>query len=394
MTDCHSSNVARNKSFGIRVEDTVDDERPQRGRDRPPTIFNLSERSREPVIQENHERLVTPAHLKNVLNDFQTKMTVVVQEQIKNNMLFFQVNPDPAVVNPPKGYSLEGPLGPSRPPRQEMSKRPSKEKQPAISEHRRKMDRKLVVRTQDNMHPSGHRMERDAREYLEAKKATALQRSALGSNPYLRDPPLRLPSKTEGRSLGLSAIQPRAAKACRSANSKTIGKQLAYIVRGESKFKNLKKNKTTAGVSVTFLGENVATGVKLEDQIALGKRLVLVGSTGTVRSQKDAAYGANLEVRLREADYPIGQDQSSFVLSLMKWRGDLAIVGNLQSQISVGRGSNMVVRVALNNKQSGQITARTSSSDHLALAYAGLMPIALALYQKLRPNVSENYSIY
>lgn len=174
----------------------------------------------------------------------------------------------------------------------------------------------------------------------------------------------------------------------------TIGKQLAYIVRGESKFKNLKKNKTAAGVSVTFLGENVATGVKLEDQIALGKRLVLVGSTGTVRSQKDAAYGANLEVRLREADYPIGQDQSSFVLSLMKWRGDLAIGGNLQSQISVGRGSKMAVRVALNNKQSGQITVRTSSSDHLALAYAGLMPIALALYQKLRPNVTENYSIY
>lgn len=174
----------------------------------------------------------------------------------------------------------------------------------------------------------------------------------------------------------------------------TIGKQLAYIVRGESKFKNLKKNKTAAGVSVTFLGENVATGVKLEDQIALGKRLVLVGSTGTVRSQKDAAYGANLEIRLREADYPIGQDQSSFVLSLMKWRGDLAIGANLQSQISVGRSSKMAVRFALNNKQSGQITVRTSSSDHVALAYAGLIPIALALYRKFRPNVSENYSIY
>lgn len=174
----------------------------------------------------------------------------------------------------------------------------------------------------------------------------------------------------------------------------TIGKQLAYIVRGESKFKNLKKNKTAAGVSVTFLGENVATGVKLEDQIALGKRLVLVGSTGTVRSQKDAAYGANFEVRLREADYPIGQDQSSFVLSLMKWRGDLAIGANLQSQLSVGRGTKMAVRVALNNKQSGQITVRTSSSDHVALAYAGLVPIALAIYRKFRPNVSENYSIY
>ncbi|XP_057535959.1 translocase of chloroplast 159, chloroplastic isoform X2 [Amaranthus tricolor] len=174
----------------------------------------------------------------------------------------------------------------------------------------------------------------------------------------------------------------------------TIGKQLAYIVRGETKFRNLKKNKTGGGVSVTFLGENVATGVKLEDQIALGKRLVLVGTTGTVRSQKDAAYGANLELRLNDADHPIGQDQSSFVLSLMKWRGDLAIGANAQSQFSVGRSSKMAVRISLNNKQSGQITVKTSSSDHLALSFAGLIPIALSIYQKLRPIASENYSIY
>ncbi|XP_057549151.1 translocase of chloroplast 159, chloroplastic-like isoform X2 [Amaranthus tricolor] len=174
----------------------------------------------------------------------------------------------------------------------------------------------------------------------------------------------------------------------------TIGKQLAYIIKGETKFKNLKKNKTAGGISVTFLGENVATGVKLEDQISLGKRLVFVGSTGTVRSQKDAAYGANLELRLKDADHPINQDQSSFVLSLMKWRGDLAIGGNVQSQISVGRNAKMAVRVALNNKQSGQITVKTSTSDHLALAYAGLVPIALAIYQKFWPNASENYSIY
>ncbi|CAO2824425.1 unnamed protein product [Amaranthus hypochondriacus] len=174
----------------------------------------------------------------------------------------------------------------------------------------------------------------------------------------------------------------------------TIGKQLAYIIKGETKFKNLKKNKTAGGISVTFLGENVATGVKLEDQISLGKRLVFVGSTGTVRSQKDAAYGANLELRLKDADHPINQDQSSFVLSLMKWRGDLAIGGNVQSQISVGRNAKMAVRVALNNKQSGQITVKTSTSDHLALAYTGLIPIALAIYQKFWPNASENYSIY
>ncbi|KAL8139853.1 hypothetical protein V2J09_005874, partial [Rumex salicifolius] len=173
-----------------------------------------------------------------------------------------------------------------------------------------------------------------------------------------------------------------------------IGKQLGYIVRGETKLKNMKKNKTAAGVSVTFLGESVATGVKVEDQISVGKRLVFVGSTGTVRSNKDAAYGANLEVRLRDSDFPIGQDQSSFVLSLMKWRGDLALGANLQSQISVGRNSKVNVRVALNNKLSGQITVRTSSSDHLQLALVGVLPIALSILRIFKPAVTENYQIY
>ncbi|KAI3932333.1 hypothetical protein MKW98_025053 [Papaver atlanticum] len=175
----------------------------------------------------------------------------------------------------------------------------------------------------------------------------------------------------------------------------TIGKQLGYIVRGETKFKNFKKNKTAAGVAITFLGETVTTGLKVEDQIAIGKRLSLVGSTGTVRSQGEAAYGANLEVRLKEKDFPIGQDQSTLGLSLMKWRGDLAVGGNFQSQISVGRSSKVSVRVGLNNKLSGQITVRTSSSEQLQLALVGLLPIAVSLYRTIFPGAAgDTYSAY
>ncbi|KAI3876986.1 hypothetical protein MKX03_024571 [Papaver bracteatum] len=175
----------------------------------------------------------------------------------------------------------------------------------------------------------------------------------------------------------------------------TIGKQLGYIVRGETKFKNFKKNKTAAGVAITFLGETVTTGLKVEDQIAIGKRLSLVGSTGTVRSQGEAAYGANLEVRLKEKDFPIGQDQSTLGLSLMKWRGDLAVGGNFQSQISVGRSSKVSLRVGLNNKLSGQITVRTSSSEQLQLALVGLLPIAVSIYRTIFPGAAgDTYSAY
>ncbi|PKI37179.1 hypothetical protein CRG98_042425 [Punica granatum] len=173
-----------------------------------------------------------------------------------------------------------------------------------------------------------------------------------------------------------------------------IGKQLAYILRGETKFKSFRKNRTAAGFSVTFLGENVATGLKVEDQIALGKRLVFVGSAGTVRSQGDSVYGANLEMRLREADFPIGQDQSSLGLSLVRWRGDLALGANFQSQFSIGRSSKIGIRAGLNNKMSGQISVRTSSSEQLQLALAGIIPIATAIYRNLWPGVSDNYPIY
>ncbi|PON78509.1 Chloroplast protein import component [Parasponia andersonii] len=174
-----------------------------------------------------------------------------------------------------------------------------------------------------------------------------------------------------------------------------IGKQLAYIVRGETKFKSFRKNKTTAGASVTFLGENVSTGFKIEDQIGLGKRVVLVGSTGIVKSQSDSAYGANLEVRLREADFPIGQDQSSLGLSLVKWRGDLALGANLQSQFSLGRNYKMAVRAGLNNKLSGQISVRTSSSEQLQIAFVAILPIIRSICKLIWPGAAaENYSLY
>ncbi|KAM0857740.1 hypothetical protein ACQ4PT_048287 [Festuca glaucescens] len=166
----------------------------------------------------------------------------------------------------------------------------------------------------------------------------------------------------------------------------TVGRQLAYILRGETKFKSIKKNKTTGGFSVTFLGDIVSTGLKVEDQLSVGKRLALVASTGAMRAQGDTAYGANLEMRLKDKDYPIGQSLSTLGLSLMKWRRDLALGANLQSQFSIGRGSKMAVRLGLNNKLSGQITVRTSTSEQVQIALLGLVPVIASIYRSIWPS--------
>ncbi|CAA6662052.1 unnamed protein product [Spirodela intermedia] len=151
----------------------------------------------------------------------------------------------------------------------------------------------------------------------------------------------------------------------------SVGKQLAYVLRSETKLKNLRRNKTAAGVSVTFLGENVATGLKVEDELMVGKRLGLVASAGTVRAQGDAAYGANLEVRLRDKEFPIGQDLSTLGLSLMRWR----------VSVLIGRGTKMTTRVGLNNKRSGQITIRINSSEQLQIALMGILPVVASIYR-------------
>ncbi|KAF2313883.1 hypothetical protein GH714_018582 [Hevea brasiliensis] len=165
----------------------------------------------------------------------------------------------------------------------------------------------------------------------------------------------------------------------------TIGRQLGYILRSETKFKNYKINKTSAGIAVTMLSKNVAAGLKIENQIAIGKHLALVGNAGAVRSGGDTAYGANFEIRLKSKDFPVEQDQTTLGLSLMKWRGDLGVMANLQSQFTIGRSSKMAISFGMNNRRSGQITIKTSSSE-LQLAFISIIPMAISILKSVYPG--------
>ncbi|GFQ05708.1 translocase of chloroplast 159 chloroplastic [Phtheirospermum japonicum] len=174
----------------------------------------------------------------------------------------------------------------------------------------------------------------------------------------------------------------------------SMGKQIAYTVRGETKIKKFRRNKAGGGVFLTFLGENVVPGLKIEDRVTLGKRYVLVGSGGAVGSGKETAYGANIEVQRRESDYPIGEVESTLGVSMVKWRGDWTLGINGLAQFSIGHNSKVGVRAGINNKLSGQISVKTSSSENLALALAAVVPAVISVYKKLWPGADETYSIY
>ncbi|PPD87807.1 hypothetical protein GOBAR_DD15261 [Gossypium barbadense] len=168
-------------------------------------------------------------------------------------------------------------------------------------------------------------------------------------------------------------------------NIQTVGKQLAYVLRTETRFRNFNMNRTTVGLSGTFFGGNMATGVKIEDWISIGKRLVLAGNAGAVACQGQAAYGANIEIRLKD-NFPVEQIQTILGLSFVKWRHDPALMDNLQSQFSIGCSSSVAVHGGLKHQFCGKITLKVSSSEQLYMTFASLIPIAVSIFRMIYPG--------
>ncbi|XP_021846779.2 translocase of chloroplast 120, chloroplastic [Spinacia oleracea] len=155
----------------------------------------------------------------------------------------------------------------------------------------------------------------------------------------------------------------------------SVGKDLAYTLRSETRFCNYTRNKATAGLSATLMGDVVSAGVKIEDKLIVNKQLRMVVSGGAMAGRGDVAYGGSLEATFRDKDYPVGRFLSTLGLSVMDWHGELALGCNLQSQIPMGRSTNLIARANLNNRGSGQVSLRLNSAEQLQLALIGFLPL-------------------
>ncbi|CAM8926595.1 unnamed protein product [Rhodiola kirilowii] len=160
-----------------------------------------------------------------------------------------------------------------------------------------------------------------------------------------------------------------------SLDLQTVGKDIAYTLRNETTFCNIIRNKLTAGMSFTLLGDAISAGMKIEDKLIATKRFRMVLTGGAMTNRGDIAYGGSLEATLRDKDHPIGRSLSTLGLSIMDWHGDLAIGCNLQSQIPMGRYSNIIARANLNNKGSGQVSIRLNSSEQIQIALIAILPL-------------------
>ncbi|GJT27795.1 translocase of chloroplast 120, chloroplastic-like protein [Tanacetum coccineum] len=159
----------------------------------------------------------------------------------------------------------------------------------------------------------------------------------------------------------------------------TFGKEMSYSLRSETRFISYRKNKASAGLSATYFGDTLTGGVKFEDKLMINKQGELVVAGGAVIARGDVAYGGNLEAILRDKDFPLGRFLSTIGLAVMDWHGDLALGWNAQSQIPIGRSTNLIGSVNLNNKGSGQVSVRLNSSDQLQIALAAFVPLVSKL---------------
>lgn len=158
----------------------------------------------------------------------------------------------------------------------------------------------------------------------------------------------------------------------------SVGKDFAYTLRSETRFSNWKKNKALAGLSMTLLGDILTGALKIEDKLIVNKQGQLVASAGAIVARGDVAYGGSLEATFRDKD-PLGRFLSTLGLSVMDWHGELALGCNVQSQIPVGRSTNLIGRVNVNNRGSGQVSIRINSSEHLQIALISLVPFVRKL---------------
>jgi Toc86/159 family protein import component len=155
----------------------------------------------------------------------------------------------------------------------------------------------------------------------------------------------------------------------------SVGKDISYTVRGETRFRNFKRNDTSAGVSVNMLGDSMSAGVKIEDRLVVNKQLKMLVSGGVMTGRDEMASGSRVEVTLKDKDYPIGRMLSTLALSVVYWHSELALGLNCQSQVPIGRGTNLVLHGNVSNKGSGQVGIRFNSSEQFQIALVALIPL-------------------
>ena len=184
-------------------------------------------------------------------------------------------------------------------------------------------------------------------------------------------------------------------------NGQTIGRDVLYTSRAETRVKTGSKNKLTAGMIVSKLGEDyshpfknstIAYGMKIDDRVKITPNAKLRTSVGRVYTKagnmKDHGTAVAADLRLR----PDGDPSTRLLIggSGVFQKRDTTIGGNIATEFRIpkasGRGGKSDTTVSANssynNKGNGSITARVNSHDYPQLALTMIVPVAKALFDR------------
>lgn len=97
---------------------------------------------------------------------------------------------------------------------------------------------------------------------------------------------------------------------------------------------------------------------------------------------QQAAYGGSLEATLRGRDYPVRNESSSVMLTVLSFKKDTVLGGSFQTDLRLSRGTGMSVSGNLNSRKMGQVCVKTSSFDHVEIALIAVVSICRALLRR------------
>nr|GMD78913.1 translocase of chloroplast 90, chloroplastic [Ipomoea batatas] len=182
---------------------------------------------------------------------------------------------------------------------------------------------------------------------------------------------------------------PRASVYTAGLDIQSARQELICSLHSNALARTLKHNITECGVSLTSFGGNYFLGTKVEDSFTIGKRLKFTVTGGRMGGARQAALGGSFGATLRGRDYPVRNESVSFTMTLLSFNKETVLSGNLQSDLRLSRGTNVSVNANLNSQKMGQVSIKTSSCEHMEIAFIAVFSILRGL---LRRKVTDHGS--
>lgn len=166
----------------------------------------------------------------------------------------------------------------------------------------------------------------------------------------------------------------------------SAGKELIYSVRSNAKLKNLRHNLTECGVSVMSFGNHYYCGAKIEDIISTKKRLNFKMNVGGITGAGQLAYGGGLEATLKGKDYPVRDDKTVLSVTMLSFKKETVLGGNIQSDFRLSRGTRMSINANLNSRKMGQVCIKVNGSEHMEIALVAVISLLRSIFRKKSYN--------